>query len=193
MTLIERVSTSSLNYKATLILDPLLALGFGAYGLLTYNGFIAAVPLLISAGFLLWGLLEYLLHRWLLHGVLAAPRREHAKHHSKPTALVSTPFFVVPTGAFVIYGSLALLLPNAVAALITFGVYAGYNYFAVVHHLLHHRPEALERSRWFEAQLRLHEEHHRRPDMYFGISSALWDRLFGTFAQDEQVVMKQPH
>ncbi len=192
MTLIERVATSPLNYRATLVLDPVLALAFAFYGVAAYRGMLLPAVACVVIGFMAWGFLEYLLHRWLLHGVLVAPRREHAKHHSAPSATVSTPFVVIPMGAAAICGGLALLLPSGVAALITFGVYAGYNYFAIVHHLLHHRPEALERSRWFAAHVRFHDAHHRRPDLHFGISSALWDRLFGTFAQDQQVVVKQP-
>jgi sterol desaturase/sphingolipid hydroxylase (fatty acid hydroxylase superfamily) len=191
MTLIERIATSPLNYRATLIADPLAALAFAIYGAAAYDGAVFSAIVFVVIGFMAWGLLEYALHRWLLHGVLAAPRREHAKHHGAPTAMVSTPLLVVPIGAFVIYLTLALLLQSGVAALITFGIYAGYNYFAIVHHLLHHRHDALARSRWFEAQVRLHDAHHLRPDLHFGISSGLWDRLFGTFPQDEQVVMKQ--
>lgn len=191
MTLLERIATSSLNYRATFVADPLAALGFAYYGAISFEGPLAAAMACVAAGFLLWGFLEYVLHRFLLHGVLEAPRREHAKHHGQPKAEIGTPLLVIPIGALAIHLGCTVFLDSGAAALITCGIYAGYNYFAVVHHLLHHRPEALSRARWFEAQVRFHELHHRHPNHHFGISSALWDRLFGTFLQHEQVVMKQ--
>lgn len=191
MTLLEKVAASPLNYRATLIVDPVAAVAFAYYGAVTYSGTVVAAVACVVAGFMAWGFLEYLLHRWVLHGVLRSPRREHAKHHGQPKATISTPVLVIPIGATIIFAALAFVLPTGVAALLTFGIYAGYNYFAIVHHLLHHCPDALARSRYFEAQLRSHEAHHRNPDLHFGISSGLWDRLFGTFLQHEQVVMKQ--
>jgi hypothetical protein len=38
------------------------------------------------------------------------------------------------TGALAIWGLLGLVLPAGVAALLVFGLYAGYNYFSLVHH-----------------------------------------------------------
>jgi cyclopropane-fatty-acyl-phospholipid synthase len=192
MTLLERVATSPLNYRATFVVDPLAALAFAYYGAIRHREPVAAAIAYVVAGFLIWGLLEYLLHRFVLHGVLDAPRREHAKHHAEPKAEISTPLLVIPIGALLIDLFLSLFLGEGAAALLTCGIYAGYNYFAIVHHLLHHHAHALSRSRWFEAQVRFHEAHHRHPGRHFGISSALWDRLFRTFLQHEQVVVKQP-
>ena len=50
------------------------------------------------------------------------------------------------TGALAIWGLLGLVLPTEVAALLVFGLYAGYNYFALVHHLQHHRGKDLGAS-----------------------------------------------
>ena len=50
-------------------------------------------------GFMSCGLLEYVVHRWVLHGPPSMARRGHAQHHAEPRALISTPLFVIMTGA----------------------------------------------------------------------------------------------
>lgn len=179
--LIARVSSSPINYWATLVTDALAAVAFGVLAAMQYSGSVLAVPLLVIAGFFLWGLFEYALHRWILHGMLTAPRREHARHHGDPEAPVSTPVMVMPILAVILWGALALVTSAGISAVLIFGVYAGYNYYAVVHHLQHHWPSALERSRFFGYRLHVHRIHHRDPGVDFGISSSLWDRVFGTF------------
>jgi cyclopropane-fatty-acyl-phospholipid synthase len=190
--LIERVSGSRVNYWAAIVVDALAAIGFGAAGALWYFGPWTVAALVIVSGIIGWSLLEYSLHRWVLHGSFVAPRREHARHHGHPTATISTPALTMTLGAVALWGALALLLPRGTAALFVFGLYAGYNYFALVHHLQHHSPALLARL-GFERQLRLHELHHRRPGVHYGISSSLWDRLFGTFLQHDEIVVKQVH
>ena len=48
--------------------------------------------------FMSYGLLEYVVHRWVLHGPPSLARRGHAQHHREPRALISTPLFVIMTG-----------------------------------------------------------------------------------------------
>lgn len=189
--LIARVSGSRLNYWATLVIDAVAAIAFGVAGAWWYAGPRLAMPLLALAGFLVWSLLEYVLHRWVLHGRLLAPSREHARHHSHPTDTISTPAMTITIGALALWAALALLTSRGTAALLLFGTYAGYNYFAFVHHLQHHQPALLARIGFLDDLRRLHAVHHRTPRVHYGISSSLWDRLFGTFLQHDEVVVKQ--
>jgi sterol desaturase/sphingolipid hydroxylase (fatty acid hydroxylase superfamily) len=78
-------------------------------------------------------------------------------------------------------------VPTGVAAFLVFGLYAGYNYFALVHHWQHHRSKDFEGVAYWRRLGRLHHLHHHRQDVNFGISTTMWDRLFGTFQP-----MKQP-
>lgn len=188
--LIARVSGSRINYWAAIVIDALAAIGFGIAGASWYSGPAFVAALVIVSGIIGWSLLEYLLHRWVLHGSFVAPSREHARHHGHPTATISTPALTMTVGAIALWGAFALLMPRGTAALLVFGLYAGYNYFALVHHLQHHAPAVLARL-GFDTQLRLHEQHHRTPRMHYGISSSLWDRLFGTFLQHDEIVVKQ--
>jgi hypothetical protein len=58
------------------------------------------------------------------------------------------------------------------------GLYAGYNYFALVHHLQHHRGKDLAGVAYLRRLERLHVLHHHRQVVNFGIStrygSACW-------------------
>ena len=191
--LLDRMASSSLNYRAAFVTDAIAAAAFGWFGATRYKGPIALAAVFIIAGFLIWTFLEYLLHRWLLHGRLPAARREHAKHHRDAQATVATPLLLIPIFMSLIWTALALLTSPAAASLVTFGVYAGYNYFAIVHHMQHFHPGLLARTRLFRRQLQMHELHHRHPGTHFGISTSIWDRVFGSqLLQHDEIVVEHP-
>jgi cyclopropane-fatty-acyl-phospholipid synthase len=134
----------------------------------------------VLAGLLAWSLIEYLLHRFVLHG-LQPFVRWHAAHHARPTALIGSPTVVSASGfallvflpAWGLFGSLPL------ASALTLGFVAGYLAYAVIHHATHHWRASgawmLQRKRW-------HALHHRpggTPGCY-GVSSPAWDRVFGS-------------
>lgn len=178
--LLARVTSSPINYWGTVVMDALGAIAFAWVGFARFSGGLAVAALLVVAGCLSWTLAEYLLHRFLLHGGLAAARGEHARHHGDPRALIATPLLAIPLCVLLVFGALALATSTGAAALVTFGLYAGYNYFVIVHHLQHFHPEWLARTRLFQRNLQLHELHHRNPATHFGISTSLWDRIVGT-------------
>jgi predicted transporter len=175
--LLERVTGSPINYWGAFIVDMVVAATFGWLGATRYDGSLVLGVVLVGSGVLAWTLVEYFLHRWILHGVLA---RDHARHHRDTQALIATPLMVIPFCAALIFTLAALASSIGAAAVFTFGWYVGYNYFVIVHHMQHFYPDVLARSALFERNLRLHELHHRHPDTHFGISNSLWDRAFGS-------------
>ena len=176
-----RMVYSSTNYWVAMLSDLVAALVFLALGLHRFSGPWVVAGAVAIVGFLSWGLLEYVGHRWVLHGPPSMARRGHAKHHAEAKALISTPLFVIMTGALAIWGLLGLVLPAGLAALLIFGLYAGYNYFALMHHWQHHRGHDLAGGAYLRRLERLHHLHHCRQVVNFGISTTIWDRLFGTF------------
>lgn len=69
-----------------------------------------------------------------------------------------------------------------------FGLYAGYNHFALFHHWVHyHRSDDGSGSYWRRLD-RLHNVHHQRQGSNFGVSTTIWDGIFGTFrpARDQR-------
>lgn len=189
--LIDRVTSSPINYWASMITDVCGAAVFAYFGTRWYSGSLGGAVAAVIGGFITWTLIEYLLHRWLLHGALAIPRREHMEHHRDPRAMVSTPVPTIALLWLLLWALLSTVLPRGTAALLVFGVYAGYNHFAMVHHLQHHYGALLARSPLHAKSFRLHALHHRRPDMLFGITTLFWDRVLGTFLEDDEVVTKR--
>ena len=178
---LDRIVYNSANYWSAMLSDLAVALAFLALGLNRFSGPWVVAGGVVIAGFMSSGLLEYVLHRWVLHGPPSMAKRGHAQHHAEPRALISTPLFVIMTGALAIWGLLGLVLPAGVTALLVFGLYAGYNYFALLHHFQHHRGKDLARVAHLRRLDRLHDLHHHRQVVNFGISTTIWDRLFGTF------------
>ena len=177
--LLGRVTTSPINYWGSIGTDAIGAAAFGWLGVTRYEGSLLLGVVLVVGGFLSWTLMEYLLHRCVLHGWTKAAR-EHAKHHRDTHALIATPLLVIPILSVIVCAVLTLPTSLGTAALMTFGLYAGYNYFVIVHHLQHFHPELLARSPLFERNLRLHELHHRHPETHFGISTPIWDYVFSS-------------
>jgi sterol desaturase/sphingolipid hydroxylase (fatty acid hydroxylase superfamily) len=176
----DRVTRSSRNYRFTPIVDVTGAIVFLAAGLRTPLP-AAAKMAVIAGGLALWFPVEYALHRWLGHGPSSTARRGHAMHHADDAAPIAAPMFVVLTGFVAIWLVLWAVTSAAVAALFAGGLYAGYNYYTLVHHMLHHCEPLVLRLGGAGA-LRRHRAHHARHDVNFGVTSALWDRLFRTIA-----------
>jgi sterol desaturase/sphingolipid hydroxylase (fatty acid hydroxylase superfamily) len=144
-----------------------------------------AVGLLI-AGYALWTLFEYWLHRlvfhfepadgigarlhWIIHGV-------HHDHPNDPMRLVMPPAVSIPLAAAV-FGLLYLAFGSSYAPGIGAGFFLGYLVYDMMHYYLHHfRPRG-----WLGRMLReRHMRHHFQDDTRgFGISAPYWDEVFGT-------------
>lgn len=169
------------NYQVAMVGDVIAALAFLAFGLHRFVGSRAVAGGVVLLGFLFFGLLEYAVHRWVLHGPPSLARLSHAHHHAEPTALIATPFFVMVIAALVIWKLLGLVCSEGPAALLVFGLYAGYNYFALFHHWEHHHRRNVACGAYWRQLDHLHHVHHQRQGVNFGVSTKMWDRLFGTF------------
>jgi sterol desaturase/sphingolipid hydroxylase (fatty acid hydroxylase superfamily) len=131
------------------------------------------------AGLAAWTLLEYVLHRWVFHHVPLI-RALHEAHHHHPTAFVGTPTWL---SLVAICG--LVLMPSslewgvAIGSSFSAGVVLGYLWYAAVHYAVHHW-HARPRSRFFRLK-RLHAiHHHTNTGANFGVTTPLWDRVFGT-------------
>lgn len=142
-----------------------------------------------AAGYVFWTLLEYWLHRvvfhwepedglgarlhWIIHGV-------HHDHPNDPMRLVMPPSVSVPL-ALLFYGGFLLVLGADRAMAFGSGFLAGYLVYDMTHYYLHHRvPGSRLGRRLREHHMRHHFQDHTRG---FGVSSPVWDRVFGTTPQ----------
>lgn len=180
--LLERAVDSPTHYWVVMGADVVIAAAFVTVGT---QGLAAPLVVLIptfAAGFMAWGLLEYALHRWVLHGPQTVARDGHLRHHADSQDLLSTPIFVMGGLAYIIWALLSFVLTPSVAAVAVGGTYSGYVYYSALHHLLHHRAFVMARSAYFRRMNLRHRVHHANARVNFGISTAVWDRVFRTAA-----------
>ncbi len=148
----------------------LIVLGFaGELASYTANGF--------AFGFVLWTLAEYGIHRFAFHhgGEL---KREHLIHHRLPEDYIGVPPWQTVSALFIVWSVLWLALGQHLGSAITAGIVAGYFAYIVLHDAHHHRRRGLSYLRYTG---RLHDIHHARNRVNFGVSSPLWDMAFGTY------------
>jgi len=141
--------------------------------------------LFFGGGVVLWTAMEYLLHRFVFHltprgrlGVLFA-YLIHGVHHAFPEdrrRWLMPPIVTVPVAAFLFF-VLRLLVGTASAP-----VFAGAIFGYLVYDLLHYACHAGSLRGRVARYLRQHHltHHFRTPEIQFGVSSPLWDRVFGT-------------
>jgi cyclopropane-fatty-acyl-phospholipid synthase len=133
----------------------------------------------VGLGWLSWSLIEYGLHRFVLHG-LPPFQGWHQQHHARPAALIGSP--TVMSAALIaalVFLPAWALAPLWLACALTLGVVIGYLGYAVVHHALHHWQAD---SAWLRQRKRWHARHHRHVEApcCFGVTSGVWDRVFGS-------------
>lgn len=166
-------------YFADFVLYPIaIAAGLGAL-LLRANGPIWVLASVAILGFLGWSLVEYILHRFVLHGVQPF-KRWHAEHHQRPFALIGTST-VVSMALFVllVFWPLALLSNRWIALAATLGITSGYLLYLVVHHATHHWKA--RSGSWMHDRKRDHALHHRPgAHGWYGVTTTFWDRVFHT-------------
>jgi sterol desaturase/sphingolipid hydroxylase (fatty acid hydroxylase superfamily) len=119
---------------------------------------------LFVGGFVGWTLAEYIVHRFVLHYL--APR-EHGLHHANPDGAVLTIFWQI----WICFALIYFIAGGAFVA----GALVAYTWYLFVHHCAHHGPDKLPLP-----LLRHHRSHHRFATRNYGVSTTLWDRVFGT-------------
>jgi sterol desaturase/sphingolipid hydroxylase (fatty acid hydroxylase superfamily) len=150
-------------------------------------------PILIGylGGILVWSLAEYLLHRFLFHFEPSHPALQrawyliHGVHHEQPqckTRLVMPPILSIPL-ALLFYGLFHFVvgsllgIPRWTAPLFA-GFITGYLIYDMTHYATHHLAMRWGVLKFVKRYHLLH--HYKTPDDRFGISSPLWDYVFGT-------------
>jgi len=136
-------------------------------------------------GMLIWTLLEYIIHRHLFH---YEPRTRvgkqlhfivHGVHHDYPNdakRLVMPPAVSIPL-AIAFFG-LFFGVFGRFAPAVSAGFAFGYICYDTIHYAIHHFPMKRGVGRWLK---QYHLRHHFHDDQAgYGVSSPLWDYVFGT-------------
>lgn len=149
---------------------------------------LGASVLLLTSGLLSWGLLEYVLHRFVFHYDAQSESGKklvyaaHLSHHEEPRAtdrIFSSLMISAPVAtAYLLLARIATGSWRAASFLFT-GLVLGYFYYEWLHFRAHHRRSRLRLFRYLRKYHLLH--HYQTPELRFGVSSPLFDIIFGTF------------
>ncbi len=145
-----------------------------------------AMALIFAGALLFWTFFEYIMHRFVFHMVSENPRLQkiaytlHGNHHEYPRDRQR--LFMPPVPSLIIssilFGAMHLLLREA--AFVFFpGFLLGYLLYGSIHYAIHawNPPFKFMKPLWRNHHL----HHYKSEEKGFGVSSSLWDRVFGTF------------
>ncbi|HEY6118439.1 MAG TPA: sterol desaturase family protein [Pyrinomonadaceae bacterium] len=146
------------------------------------------ILILVLLGLLSWGLVEYILHRFIFHldaiSVFGHSYgySSHLTHHENPKAtddLFASLKISVPIAAT--YWMLAWIAVGTwrAASYLFIGLVVGYFCYEWLHFVAHHGKSRLPLFRYLRKYHLLH--HYRTPDRRFGVTSPIFDLIFGTF------------
>ena len=170
-------------YFGDFVAIPLAIVGLAAWampgrGLLGPPEWLAS----FAAGLFAWTFVEYIVHRWVFHAVPYFEKL-HDAHHEEPLALIGTPSFA--SSGLILAGF--FLAPLAFTGALfasgfASGALTGYAGYMAVHHAVHHmqpRPGSL----LYRARLRHMAHHYHGAHGNYGVTTGLWDALFGTVVE----------
>ena len=146
-----------------------------------------SVPMIVDALIFIAGLFAWTFVEYVIHGVLGHAHRTfvtplHDVHHRDPRAVFALgawiPTAVVLVGAWARFGF-------AYGVIFYAGIVSGFAVYEYVHYRIHFAAP----SSALEARLRArHLAHHiGEPDAIFGVTTRIWDIVFGTEPDAERM------
>jgi sterol desaturase/sphingolipid hydroxylase (fatty acid hydroxylase superfamily) len=157
---------------------------------LTTTSMTVASSLIFAAlGVVFWTLTEYAMHRYVFHFEAKSKAGQylvflfHGIHHDDPqdpTRLVMPPVVSIAL-AIPFYYFFKLVFGGEACMPFFAGFIAGYLVYDYIHFATHH---FMFKSKWFKTLKENHMKHHymAKPGKW-GVSSPLWDLVFGTYKQ----------
>lgn len=165
---------------------------FGIYSIsllywsITHTSLTAATTIgLFFLGFISFTFVEYLLHRYVYHLSTHTEFRKkfqytaHGVHHEFPK---DKDRLAMPPLLSITVATILLLLFRLIMGDFTFaflpGFLVGYAFYLSVHYVVHiyQPPKNFLRHLWVNHSI----HHYKDGDVVFGVSSPLWDYVFGT-------------
>ena len=164
-------------------------LGVGSYAL--YYGITTTSilwwqgVLVLIAGFFVFTLVEYLMHRYLYHMLPTNKIKDkvqytiHGVHHDYPKDKdrLAMPPFISGLYAVILYFLFTFIM-GSYAYYFLPGFLIGYALYLGVHYVVHafQPPKNFLKFLWVNHAI----HHYKDPDVAFGVSTPLWDYIFGT-------------
>lgn len=144
-----------------------------------------SIFLLFIAGMLFWSFTEYILHRFAFHYQPESEKGKkihyiiHGNHHEYPR---DRERLFMPAAPSLIIASTLFLLMSLPLGKNVFAFFPGFMFGYLIYGSMHYAIHAWNPPfKWMKGLWRNHHLHHyKNDDLGFGVSSTLWDHLFGT-------------
>jgi hypothetical protein len=136
--------------------------------------------LLFTNGWFIWTFVEYIAHRFWMHGkgnaLYNMASKKHLHHHQHPEDRKVSPLHrVLMLVMIVCFVYLSMLLNNYFTLFA--GFYTGFAGFCFIHYVLHKTWS----QKIFKELIEYHIYHHcKYPDCCHGVTVTWWDKLFAT-------------
>ena len=146
------------------------------------------VLVLFPIGLFSFTLVEYFVHRYVFHMEITTRIKEkiqygtHGVHHEYPNDLgrvVMPPLLSIPLASILFF--IAFFVVGKWAYAFMAGFFTGYGLYLFVHYIVHawKMPKNTFKTLWI-----YHNVHHfQDEDVAFGVTSHIWDRVFGTMPE----------
>lgn len=180
---LEKISRTHISVPIAMFL------GLGTYSLYwgistTEISLMGAVALLIG-GFLTFTFVEYIMHRYLYHMEPDSKFKDkvqysmHGVHHDYPKDKdrLAMPPFISAMYAVILYFLFDFIMGEYAFYFLP-GFLAGYAGYLGVHFIVHafQPPKNFLKVLWVNHAI----HHYKDPDVAFGVSTPIWDYVFGT-------------
>jgi sterol desaturase/sphingolipid hydroxylase (fatty acid hydroxylase superfamily) len=161
----------------------IILLPYYAVNVVEFSG--TTTLLVFLSGILFWTLTEYILHRFLFHHHPITEKGKrinyvlHGNHHEYPRDkerlfMPAVPSLIIAS----LFFSFFYLFLRKYAFAFFPGFMLGYLIYGTMHYAIHAWNPPFK---WMKPLWRNHHLHHyKHDDLGFGVSSTLWDHVFGT-------------
>jgi sterol desaturase/sphingolipid hydroxylase (fatty acid hydroxylase superfamily) len=184
-TMLQAITESRANYWASYVVDFACPLTLGYFGWRQATGW--ALPLAsVCAGLFVFSFVEYVVHRWVFHSPASFLSPMHQTHHRSPRKPSAAPCLTSAAIAFVLWAVLSVAVGQQIACFFLCGLLGGYFCYAALHHLEHNTPINFLPFRWLKRRWAFHSTHHRLLEANYGVTTSLWDHVFGTDYQSRK-------
>jgi len=186
--IMERISRTHISIPITMFLVFSVISFYYAY---TDTGISLGIGLLVFfAGYIFFTFVEYMMHKHFFHMEPNTPIKDklqysaHGVHHDYPRDKdrLAMPPFVSAAYAAISYLLFTLILGDYALYFLP-GFLVGYSSYLGVHFIVHafNPPKNFLKVLWVNHAI----HHYKDPDIAFGVSTPLWDIIFGTMPKKD--------
>ena len=175
--LLDKFAMGKANYWFAFFADFATAMFFLTWEVTVKGRHVPGAALGFGAGFVLWGLTEYVFHRWVYHQPEGIFGTGHTRHHTQAEVLIAMPWFMTTLTMLALWLFCSCVVNIPYFSCILAGWLVGFVWYSVVHHSHHHWSL---RNPWIRRLKAYHRVHHHFPGCNYGVTMRMWDWVFGT-------------